>query len=120
MAALGDVLQRTFDSADARLLQFLATAAPAAERQCGTTATVAMVRECPPRAHNPLGAAHHSLSQCGCLTSDPRAQLWPRRLYVAHCGDSRAVIGSKSGAATDLTKDHRPSSKSAASRAEVI
>lgn len=43
----------------------------------------------------------------------------PDRVVVAHVGDSRALLVRPSGAAVELTADHRPRSRSAAEKAEA-
>lgn len=47
------------------------------------------------------------------------ALVAPGRVVVAHCGDSRAVLGRRSGTALEFTRDHRPAGRQLAAQAEA-
>ena len=48
----------------------------------------------------------HPNTTCG--TTATAAVLYGQTLWLAHVGDSRAVLGTRGGAVTALTKDHKP------------
>ena len=47
------------------------------------------------------------------------ALVAPGRVVVAHCGDSRAVLCRRSGAALEVTRDHRPAGRALGAQAEA-
>jgi serine/threonine protein phosphatase PrpC len=59
----------------------------------------------------------HSHSTCG--TTATAAVLQGQKLWVAHVGDSRAVLGSRNGDVSVLTKDHKPDDAEEAMRIRV-
>ena len=53
-----------------------------------------------------------------CGTTSTTVLVYDNTLYVAHCGDSRAVL-VKSDGVVGLTRDHKPSDPAEAARIEV-
>lgn len=108
LARPAEVLRSAFAEAQASLLQqsFAERSSPSrpAASPSGTTATVALVLSQLPRRAN----GHSDTTELG---------TW---IYVAHVGDSRVVLGSRTDSdgvtATALTRDHRPSDEDETSR----
>lgn len=53
-----------------------------------------------------------------CGTTSTTAIVYDNTLYIAHCGDSRAVV-IKSDGVEPLTRDHKPADPTEAARIEV-